>query len=268
MQPALEFDPGLAIAMGATVVVAILTPLIAALVLWLKTRVSWKYFLLGAVIFFISQILIRLPILSAIQPLLAGTLQSSALMRTIYLLALALTAGLFEEVGRWIGYKYLITKERTWRVGVMYGLGHGGIESIVLVGLSVLSTLFVYIAITLQHQQIPIPAALLESLRSGTALGQSLAIIERISAIIFHVALSLIVMQSFTRHSIRWLWYAIAYHAFIDYVVAGILAPVNPYMAEAILALNALIALWIIIRLRHAPEEIREAPVAPPQIQA
>lgn len=268
MQPALTFDPGLAIAMGATVVIAILAPLIAALILWLKTRVSWKYFLYGALVFFVAQILIRIPILSAIQPALAGTLQSSPVARTVYLIVLALTAGLFEEVGRWLGYKYLIKNERTWRVGVMYGLGHGGIESIVLVGLSVLSVLTLYIAITLQHQQIPVPAALLESLRSGTALGQSLAIVERIFAIIFHVALSLMVMQAFTRHNIRWLWYAIAYHALIDYVVAGILSPANPYLAEGALVLNGLISLWIIVCLRRAPEEIQETPVASPQLQA
>src|SRR5207237_8795386 len=42
--------------------------------------------------------------------------------------------GLFEEIGRWLGYRFLIKYDRTWRVGIMYGAGHGGLESMLLVG--------------------------------------------------------------------------------------------------------------------------------------
>ena len=89
----------------------------------------------------------------------------------------ALTAGLFEETGRWLGYRFLIKKERSWRVGVMYGLGHGGIESILLIGINMAVLLVLYVALA-RGIQLPLPKDKLDVIVrvvSGLTPGQTLA---------------------------------------------------------------------------------------------
>src|SRR5512135_27806 len=66
---------------------------------------------------------------------LASLLRTSTAFLWTWLVILALTAGIFEEVGRYLGYRiFMRREEKTWNKGVMYGLGHGGLESAVLIG--------------------------------------------------------------------------------------------------------------------------------------
>ena len=43
---------------------------------------------------------------------------------------LGLLAGLFEETARYILFKFILPKARTWREGILVGLGHGGAEAV------------------------------------------------------------------------------------------------------------------------------------------
>src|SRR5215467_9912701 len=52
------------------------------------------------------------------------------------LFAWALSSGLFEEVGRYVGYRvFMGREEKTWSKAVMYGIGHGGAETILQNGI-------------------------------------------------------------------------------------------------------------------------------------
>src|SRR5689334_5926286 len=45
------------------------------------------------------------------------------------LTGVAVTAGLFEEVGRYVGYRFFMRREpKTWSKAVMFGLGHEGLD--------------------------------------------------------------------------------------------------------------------------------------------
>jgi uncharacterized membrane protein YhfC len=95
---------------------------------------------------------------------------------------------------------------------------------------------------------------------------------ERIWSIVFHVALSVIVLQVFRCGSLRWLWLAIVLHAGVDLVAAGLptLVPLDPLtrlvLPEAIIAIVGLISLWAIWRLRDQPDEAGAVAPAPPQL--
>ncbi|TMC55228.1 MAG: YhfC family intramembrane metalloprotease, partial [Chloroflexi bacterium] len=54
-------------------------------------------------------------------------------------IVLGLAAGIFEEVARWVAYRYFLKTTRTWREALMFGTGHGGMEAILL-GVVVLVT--------------------------------------------------------------------------------------------------------------------------------
>lgn len=99
--------------------------------------------LLGAAGFFVTQILIRLPILTILQTQ-AWFLDFSKNHLFFYAFSLAFTAGLFELAGRFAVAKLL--KPLNFNRSLAAGLGHGGIEAMLLVGMTYISNL-VYIAL-------------------------------------------------------------------------------------------------------------------------
>ena len=99
--------------------------------------------LLGAAGFFVTQILIRLPILTALQS--QSWFVSFANSHLFaYAFTLAFTAGLFELAGRF-GVAKILEKKLTWNRSLAVGLGHGGIEAMLLIGMTYVNNL-AYIA--------------------------------------------------------------------------------------------------------------------------
>ena len=119
-----------------TLLVSLVLPLALPFALSLKYRGEglWKAWLVGAAGFVVPQVLIRLPILSYLGTR-ADFVAFAQNHLLVYALGLAFTAGLFELSGRYAGASVL-RKDLTFRRAVIMGLGHGGIEAIILVGLS------------------------------------------------------------------------------------------------------------------------------------
>ena len=108
--------------------------------LWLVTRREGgvrKYpkvgraFAAGMLAFVLSQVLTRIPLMTWLstqdapwaQWLVSGPVAS-------------FSAGLFEETGRLLVMLWLLRRFHRWVDGISFGLGHGGIEAILLVGLA------------------------------------------------------------------------------------------------------------------------------------
>ena len=113
----------------------IIGPFVAALIAVHRLSAGWRIFWLGALVFIISQLALRIPIVTTLQAMVAPRLTSSPLLNLAFGLFLAFTAALFETGGRYLGYRFLLRNTpKTWDTGVLFGLGHGGIESTVLIG--------------------------------------------------------------------------------------------------------------------------------------
>jgi uncharacterized membrane protein YhfC len=255
------------IAWAVAILIQIFFPI--ALAVWFARRygVGWRPFLYGALIFFVFQIVLRLPILSLLGPVLAPAVQASPTLQVVWAAVLAVTAGLFETVGRWVGYRWLFPRRLTyeWKNGTAYGLGHGGFESAVFVGLLGLATLVQMVAVSAMSMEM------LQEQFSGPALEQILALRdqvmtmawyeplwgawERVMTIAFHVALSLIVLQTFTRRQARWFWIALGLHALVDFTGPGMVHLLGwpIWVVELYMGVWALISLWIIVRLKRSP---------------
>ena len=111
--------------------------------IWLARRykVGWKLFLLGAAGFVVSQIF-HIPFNQfVLNPFTAGILEQGETIGRVLLVALllALSAAVFEEVTRFVFYRFMKNR-RQWDEGLMFGAGWGGIESIIL-GLLAASTI-------------------------------------------------------------------------------------------------------------------------------
>src|SRR6185312_119777 len=157
MPSTLHVNTGWIIATLISILFAILYPLVLAFIAHRRLKVSWKYFAYGLLIFLIFQVVSRVPIVTVLGQVLAPQLKASTAFLYTWLAILALTAGIFEEVGRYIGYRWFMRREeKTWNKAIMYGLGHGGLESILLVGgLSLLTLVNVVVLSSINLNALP-----------------------------------------------------------------------------------------------------------------
>ena len=256
-------------AMIAAIVFDIIYPLALGVFARQRLGVGWRYFGYGALIFVLFQLVSRVPITLAIQALITPQLQASRVALIAWIAISALTAGLFEEIGRYVGYRWLLKREpKTWAIGVMYGLGHGGIESMLLIGGLVAVTLIQVLTLArtdlstlpLTAEQRAQAAQQLAAIAAQPSWVPLLGAWERLWTIPLHVALALLVLQVFRRGSLRWLWLAILAHALVDLVAAGA-APILQLsgmsallVPEAIVTVVGLLSLWAIWALRDQPD--------------
>ncbi len=250
------------------IVFVILYPLVLAVIARRKLNVSWRYFGYGALIFFLFQLISRVPLVTILGRVLAPQLRSSQMLLWIWIIILAATAALTEEIGRYIGYRWLMKREeKTWDKAVMYGLGHGGLESIVVVGgLALLSLINILIMSTANPTSLS-AAQQTQAMRTIAAINAQpvwtslLGAWERLWTIPIHVALSVIVLQVFRRGRLSWLWLALLAHFILDFIAAALPQVLgssinSSLIVEGVVGVFGLIALWIIWSLRDRPEQV------------
>lgn len=249
-------------------------PIVLGIYLARRTGQHWKLFLVGVVLFVASQVL-HIPFnLVVLNPILEqlgfgdGGLDAGLLVGA---LLLGLSAGLFEEITRWLGLRYWIKEARSWNSALMYGAGWGGIEAILL-GLVVLWALVQALLYQQGALQGLIPPEQLELVDTQFAAYWEtplflnlLGAVERSFALMLHLSLSVMVMRVFTHNNRLWLVAAIAWHAFVDAVAVIAVTQIGAVATEGIVAIMGLMSLAIIFRLKEAdpPEEERSKPPSP-----
>src|SRR5699024_10642162 len=102
----------------------------------MKTK-RYMPLLLGILAFIGSQVLIRIPLLEYMQVHSTTYLMISAMQPVLFSVVIGLSAGIFEELARFIMMHFFM-KQRDWQSGFLFGVGHGGIEAILFVGISAL----------------------------------------------------------------------------------------------------------------------------------
>lgn len=225
--------------------------------------------LLGAAGFFVTQILIRLPILTALQSQ-SWFLAFARNHLFLYAFGLAFTAGLFELAGRFAVAKCL-RKNLTYKRSLAAGLGHGGIEAMILIGMTYINNL-IYIAminsgafdmVLAQTAAMGVDVSQLELIREQL-LNTAPALFllggfERILAMIAHAAMSMVVCWGmYSKKVLPCLLTALGIHSFID-LTAGlslVLPQTTAYVViYAILIAVAGLSLWILKDIRHRWQE-------------
>ncbi|NJP05747.1 MAG: YhfC family intramembrane metalloprotease [Chloroflexaceae bacterium] len=258
-------NQGYLIAMAITALFGLFYPLVLGVLVWQRLGVSWRFFGYGALVFGVVQVLVRIPLVLVIEGFWGSTIRSSALFAGVWLVVLALTAGLFEEVGRYAGYRWLMRKSGpNWERAVMYGVGHGGLESMLLLGLSAAVaavSLFLAPSIiqTLPPEQADVLREQVAAINALPVWQPLLGAWERLWAVIFHVALSVMVLQVVLRKQIYWLWLAIGLHAIVNFVVVSVVRwpGIDPLTAmvlgEVMMGLVGGASVWYIWKLRVYP---------------
>jgi len=264
-----QISAGWFISLGIATVYEIVFPLALAFYVSRRLHVRWRYFWYGVAVFAAVQLFTRVPLVYVLNNVLASQLKASQAFLWVWLFLLALTAALFEEVGRYFGYRIFMGKEeKTWSKGVMYGIGHGGLESIVLVGLlsSALSLINILVIQSLDITKLPAAQQVTLHDQFATLAAQPawlplLGGYERLCAIAFHIAMSIIVLQVFRRGKMRWLWYAVGLHFLFDFgavalatglptLTTGLDSTTIALIVEGWVTLFAVLSLWLIFALR------------------
>ncbi len=246
----------------ASAIFMIVFPLVLIAVVGRHLGGGWRFAGYGALIFLVFQLLTRVPAVQVLQVVLAPQLAGSVPLQVAWLVVLALSAGVFEEVGRYVGYRWLFKPEqRTWDNAVMYGLGHGGLESALLVGALVILSLVGLLTVqaagldAIPKAQRAQVAAQFAAIAEQPAWLQLAGAWERAWAIAFHTAMSVVGLQVFLRGSLRWLGLAVLLHTLFNLTpllrLLGLSSTSFILVSEALITLMGLASIWLIFRLRR-----------------
>lgn len=209
--------------------VCILLPLILGFIAVFRNKLSRrnsiKTLFVGVGIFLLFAIFLESPFRK-----LANYLKANPFLYALYG---SFLAGIFEEVGRWLGLKFIekhiAVKDNT--APLLYGIGHGGAEMLIVGGLSMINYL-VY-AILINQNEMPsllskVPhnmqytvQTMLNQFIDESSIQMSLSIVERLLAFIVQIALTYITWLIIRRSKpVYWILLPIVLHALIDFPAA------------------------------------------------
>ncbi len=173
-------------------------------------------------------------------------------------LLLGLSAGLFEELARYIVLRRWAQSARSWHSGLFYGAGHGGAEAIVLGGLALfaffqaVSLRNADLAQVLEADRVALAQQQLEAYWSVSPWVALLGAIERVFALLVQMSAALMVVAAVARRERRWLALAIFWHTLVDAVAVYIMQRFSVYAAEAAVLVMALLAVIFIYWARSS----------------
>ncbi len=199
-------------------------PVGAAVIFKLKNRETWlPSVFIGAGTFFVFAMILEQLLHAAMIPIVSG----SAVLMSVYG---ALAAGIFEETGRFVAYKTLMKRHYSTKNALYMGIGHGGCEALLLVGVNFIS--YAVIALTVNvlgidrfiQMSTAGNAEIAETIRTQLdsiagigAITVVQAIYERIIAMTFHICMSAVVYKAVSQRGKIWLYpLAVALHALLD----------------------------------------------------
>lgn len=222
-----------------------------------KTKTNFLVFLIGALCFmlfanFLESILHTY--LLALNPTTTAFINGNPIIFALYA---GLAAGLFEECGRLFGFKVLLKKfDQTKEMSIAYGIGHGGIECLLTLGVTYLLYSLALLGVSFGDETVT--NSLLVSINSIDLTILPIAVIERILAMCLHIGLSILVYKSTTDKKYFYLFFvAILIHMIAD-IPAGLYQGgllTSLIAVELITAVIAITTLFVAIKIYKNMEE-------------
>ena len=219
-------------ALGLGAVLGILLPLGIALFWVRKKHEPFKTVIVGAVIFFLFVTILEKPIQALV---ITGEHPVAAFLNANpvwWALVVGLFPGVFEETGRLFAFKAILKNRKNRETAISYGIGHGGMEVVMLLGVNYAAYLFyaaminagtfgavVEQAAAKAPAQVETLRTLAEQLAGLTLGGVGLALVERAFAFLFHLGASILVFYACRDRGRFWLYpLAIVLHTALDFI--------------------------------------------------
>jgi len=195
----------------------------------------------------------------------------------IYVIYGIFMAGIFEETARFLSFKILKKKHDGLKTGLSYGIGHGGIEAILLAGFAMISSIILAIVFNTGNidkffgssdsamaEQITAGIKLLLETESPTFL---LSGLERVFAISIQMSLTIMVFYAVYCKGKIWLYpCAILLHAIIDIPAAMFQVKVisNLMLVEGLAGIAAIVSIALAVNIHQKyKKELQESALKP-----
>ena len=252
-------------------------PVTAALLIYKRGKSGFRPIWIGAAVFILSQVghipfnqFLMVPGLKALGVDVAA---QGGISLWVLGVAAGLSAGVFEEVARYLALKFWLKKDVHTLLPLKYGIGHGGVEALLL-GLIALLALVQVVAMggdrvvdLLPPDQVELARTQLATYWAVPWYHSLLGAAERISAMAFHIGASILVYKSVRTKNYLYLIIAVIGHTVLDaFAVIGI-NQLDILLLEGILFVFAAGWLYWAWRIREFdPEDDLDLP-APDQVQ-
>lgn len=237
--------------MSISLIICLALPIGGIIYLKKKYNASLKPFFIGMLVFFITVQILEAPIHNYILKINKGTSEFLLSNPVFYMLYGGLMAGIFEETARLIAFKFLI-KDRKGTTPIAYGVGHGGIEAILIGGISAINTISYSVLINNGKFQTLMESAgvsteiinqTFNQLANSSSIYWLMPGIERMIAMVIQISLSVLVFYAVKERKYIFFFVAILCHALIDFPAAlyqvGVLR--NIYIVEVITLILAIV---------------------------
>jgi uncharacterized membrane protein YhfC len=247
-------------------------PLIIGLIFARKLKVDMGLFGIGALTFIASQIF-HIPfnqwLLNPFIERLNLQPASGNIDLAIIGLLFGLSAGVFEETARYIVYKRWLPRNRSWGEGLMFGIGHGGIEAVIFGLLALWGFLQLVtfrnlspdaLSAVLSPEKVELVQSYLVTYWGAPWYTNLLGTVERLGAMAIHLGATLMVLQAFNRKNIGWFFLAVLWHTLVDALAVFGIQTWNIFVVEGIVVIFGLCSLGIVFALRKQGQKPEREP--------
>ncbi len=260
------FETKTIVTLGACGALAFIVPIAVTILYKIRHKSAWGVSaVIGAGTFIVFAMVLEQLLHKVMLPIVGNS-------TVLYILYGALAAGVFEETGRFLATKYLMRNRLSTENAVLMGLGHGGIEAVALLGL----TMFAYAGMALYVNSVGLSEAVtklsggdvlladvvraqLNAVKEYSALNALMSVYERFIAMVFHVCMSVWAYKAVT-HKMRFYPAAIAAHALLDVPAAMYQIKVITSVPIVYVIMTAYVALIVVVTIKMInkfPKKVR-----------
>lgn len=245
----------LVVAFVISMICTLLLPIVLVLTLIATRKISILPVLAGCLSFFISQIILRIPLLQWLGT--QGWFAAFAANTLVYVVVIGgFSAGLFEETARLIGVS-LLKKHRSYWDMIGFGLGHGLCEVVLLVGVGQINNLLLCAMIAdtqiasvfgVQQELLQIAS---QQLANTIPAMVYLGVVERISAVAYHLFATALIFLAVTQKRPLYYLAALVAHTVFNSMAVLLLSVAGMWVCEGVLLLAAVPMVWFVYRQKE-----------------
>jgi len=246
---------GLSIAFVIAILIEVALPVFLVIFVVKKARIGWMVIVIGVMIYMIAQT-IQIPVLAWISGLLDNAALDSKMTWTPVVEGtfLGIVVGIIVEGIRWCAFKYVKRLKNTTPHAIGSGLGFGASETIILVGIPmVISFVSMLVYKNANASDLNLQEGLVAKVQALWMLPWYTPLIgafERITSLIANIALSMLILQVFTRGKIKYLFFAMLWHILLEAIpVIMIGYGMQAWMTNLLLLVFCGVNIYLMIRM-------------------
>lgn len=246
----------LIITITLSLLITIALPIAAGFWLNKKFRIPWRVISYGALGYFIAQALITLAF-SGFNTLVQNEtiVLSDTRFNTTQILLSVFLGALLGVLVRWLGMKYLNEDLDNLEAAYGIGVGYGGAESIMLVGLPLLTTFITMLGnINIDPQTSNLDPAVIQQIEELWQVPATIPLVgslERIASFVMHITVTILILQVFKRENKLWLLAAFGLELAVNGIIVGLAEIGLDYGWVVLIAMLLMVGnLYLLFRLQ------------------